>query len=510
MGKIKSAILLTLITLLIAVLCVLCFVPFPVAWNEEGDALEFFNPIVNWSQKSADFGGFQFGGETPEYVGGGYSVVLYPEGVISRKEYEDNTKGRSEEDIEEYTGKYVAYADGAIYLDKEEVCGGGTTPTTDFIEAFENRVKILTARFERLEQQNLSLSRCNDYTVRAFLPSTSSATVAAFQYFSYMGDVSVRYGSSASSATILFPLTGSGAKPIGDYIKRVSTRSAQRNYYVSIDLTPLGREELRSATSSATEDSTDAIYFMVGEEQVLSYGPVTGVVDVPSLTLGSETSPYSKEAATVISAVLDTAIEYKSDFEMKMSMGEIYRVTAAFGDSALIFFYIAFAICFAGMCVYFFIRYRRLAFAHILSYLIFLLAAVLSFWATPIAWGVGTITAFALASVLLCVSDCIAYEYVKKEYATGKTMDSSVKEGYKKSFWVVFDLHIVLLILALLVYLIALTELQAFGLALLFCVAFSGLCSLAVNRFLWYITMPFAKNAGAFCNFKRTEVEDDD
>ena len=112
--------------------------------------------------------------------------------------------------------------------------------------------------------------------------------------------------------------------------------------------------------------------------------------------------------------------------------------------------------------------------------------------------------------MLLCVSNAVAYEAARKEYAVGKTIASSVKTGYKKTFWHIFDLHVALVAVALLVYLIAITELSLFGLALTFGVALSGICSLLVNRFLWYVTMGLSKNPGKFCHFKREEVEDDD
>ena len=56
-----------------------------------------------------------------------------------------------------------------------------------------------------------------------------------------------------------------------------------------------------------------------------------------------------------------------------------------------------------------------------------------------------------LASVLLCVSNAVTFESARKEYALGKTMTSSVKTGYKKCFWKLFDLHIVVAIIAFLV-----------------------------------------------------------
>lgn len=499
MGKVKSAICLTLITLLIAVLCVVCFVPFPLG----SDGISYYNPIVNWTRKSWDIGGYLYG-EDAAYAGGGYTVVYYPDGVISKADYESNLADKSEEEQQEYEDRYVSYANGAIYLDKEEVCGDGETPTETFKSDFEKNVRLLEARYERLRTQGMKLEVVDDYTVRASLPTTMGAFNAAFLYFSYTGKVSVRYGSDSSSATVIFPLEGKREKPITEYLERASLRSANGTAYVGVRFTKEGQALVAEATSGAS-DSSSTLFIMVGDVTVINLS-VTEQIDQRELFVSGS---YSLDSASVIASVLDTAIDFEPDGALKMEMGEIYRVPAAFGDNSLSFLYIAFGVCFAAMTLYFLIRYRRLGFAHIYSYLIYLIAMVLVIWAIPIAVGMGTILAFLLGSVLLSVSNAVSYEYVRKEFATGKTMASSVKAGYKRCFWHLFDLHIVLLAVGLLTYLIALSELSAFGLVLTLAALASGICTLAINRFMWYIMMPFAKNAGQFCHFKREEVEDE-
>ena len=57
MGKVKSAIVLTLITIVIAVLCVVCFVPFPC----DGNGLNYFNSILGIAEKDAELGGYLIG-----------------------------------------------------------------------------------------------------------------------------------------------------------------------------------------------------------------------------------------------------------------------------------------------------------------------------------------------------------------------------------------------------------------------------------------------------------------
>ncbi len=501
MGKIKSAILLTLITLIIAVLCVVCFVPFPVG----GDGIHYFNPIINWADRSADLGGYQFG-EEAGYLGGSYGVVFYPEGVISAKEYRDN--GETEDGPE-----YVAYAGGSVYLDKEKVCDGGTEPTEEFKTAFEAQLSCLKERFARLQSEDTVLEVRDGYTVYAKLPSAMDASVAAFLYYSYMGDVAVLYGTSsdAASANQIIPRTGSKQKPASEYIKRASMRNNMGTAYVEIDFTDEGLELLSNATSGASE-STGYLFLQVGGETVINLSVSEQIHD--NLYISGS---YTADSAKIVANTIDTALDAGA-IELGMEMGELYRVDGNFAPltlgsvslSGLDLFYIAFGVLFLAMAVFFLVRYGALGIANILTYLLFLPLITLVYWAVPIAIGAGTIAAFAISSVLLCVSNALSYEAARKEYAVGKTIASSVKTGYGKCFWHIFDLHIALLIVALLVYLIAVTELSLFGLALTFGVALAGLCTLLVNRFLWYLMMGIAKDPGKFCHFKREEVEDDD
>ena len=103
MGKIKSAICIALFTLLIAALCFVCTVSFSYGTND----LHTFNSILRMTAKDADLGA-PYGSDG--YLGGGYSAVYYPEGVISEKVFEDNYASYLEqEEKDEYAAKYVKY-----------------------------------------------------------------------------------------------------------------------------------------------------------------------------------------------------------------------------------------------------------------------------------------------------------------------------------------------------------------------------------------------------------------
>ncbi len=500
MGKIKSAICLIAITLAVAVLCVVCFVPFPT-----GGGIEYFNPLVNWAEKSADLGGNYFGGS--DYNGGSQSVMLYPEGVVSGREYADNMEMLPEDEREDYAKQYVEYAGGALYLDKDVVCDGGANVSEAFKTSFQTRVEILKERFERLHAQDLRLETVDGYSVRVTLPDYMDEAAAAFIYNAYMGNLEVLYGSSLETAERIIPETGRKEKPISEYVTGAETRTIEGTVYVGLNFTKAGNDIISNTTATA-DTSPSTLFFTVGGDQVIGLSVSSRITDKTLYISGG----YTEGAARLIAAVIDTSIEFASDEELGgMEVGAIYQNYANFGDNALTLLYAAFGGLLAASVIYFFIRYRRLGFAHLYSLLIFLLIMVICIWAIPtVSVGMGTIAALALMCVLLSVSNAAVFEGAKKEYALGKTIASSVKAGYKKCFWEIFDLHAAAGIVGLLIYLIALTEFSAFGLVLCLGALFSCISTLAIGRFMWYITMPFAKNAGKFCHFKREEVVEDE
>ncbi len=209
--------------------------------------------------------------------------------------------------------------------------------------------------------------------------------------------------------------------------------------------------------------------------------------------------------------LLNSALENGDADDLSVIYSDMLRLPATYGDNALMLVYIAFAVVVVGMALFFFIRYGLLGFAYLFTYLMFLFSMLLCVWAIPfLNIGVGSVLGLLFASVVLAVSVALPYEYARKEFALGRTMTASVKSAYKKTFWHVFDLHVVLAALAFIVYGISLTGLATFAFTFGLGIGFSALCSLLVGRLQWASMMAFTSKKGNFCRFKREEVEDDD
>ena len=102
-----------------------------------------------------------------------------------------------------------------------------------------------------------------------------------------------------------------------------------------------------------------------------------------------------------------------------------------------------------------------------------------------------------------------AFNNIKKEFATGKTLTASIKAGYKKSLAFTIDVHAILILASLAIWLIATGPAHFMALVFLLSIAISAVCTLLVTRFYFYMFIAQPKNKIAFVGFKREETEDE-
>ncbi len=523
MGKIKSAISLALITVLLAGLCFMCTAVFPHGTEN----IKMFNNFVAMTEKDPKLGnelpGAYVASDGRRYIGGGYTAVYYPEGVISAQEYTDNLAGlrdvlehtdpsdKSYADkqsaVDDYAERYTPYTEGnsTVYFETEKVCGEDGEVTEEFKTEFAGALAQLRARVEGLHLSGASVSVRDGYTVEVLMPTyqgTNSTIAYALNTMAYTGTFSMGYGSDADSATKLELEEG---ESISSYIKSAQARSNTNGNYVELRFTDKGRRLISGWTSGAA-DSAVTLFFYVGDNAVIS---LSAQEHINQKTLYVNSSSYDQLAATVVAETIDSSLN-AGKTELAFTLGEVVREGASFGDLALILLCVGVGVLLLAELVFFFVKFRGIGLANLYTMLIYLSLMILLVWAIPFLHiGVETFLAIALGGALLAVCNYVTYESAKKEYALGKTMTSSVKAGYKRCFFAVFDVHIALALLAFIAYFISFTELAAFAFTFGLAAVLSGLCTLAVSRFHWAAFMSFAKDKGKFCNFKRVEADDE-
>ena len=101
------------------------------------------------------------------------------------------------------------------------------------------------------------------------------------------------------------------------------------------------------------------------------------------------------------------------------------------------------------------------------------------------------------------------YNAIKGEFALGKTVESSVKNGYKKTLWVTVDVYAVLLLGAA-ALLVGTAGLHAFAIQALVCVLAGAFCSLLWSRAINYTLLSASKNKYKYYRLVREEDDDDE
>jgi len=114
-----------------------------------------------------------------------------------------------------------------------------------------------------------------------------------------------------------------------------------------------------------------------------------------------------------------------------------------------------------------------------------------------------------LASIMCVACNLLVFKNIAEDFYSGKTVTSAVKSGYRKTIAFTIDIHAILLIAALIVWLISSATVKFVAMIFLLGVAISAATTLLFTRFYFYLLLSAAKNKIAFCNFKREELEDE-
>ena len=502
MGKKKSVVLLTLITIVIVALCAMIAVPsFDLPFPVNG-AESTWHPVVD----TYDF---------DEDLGGGYYTYYYPEGVISEAEYKTECESREgdADRLEEYTSSYTAH--GGIYLSTdpddgvvEEDGNGGYTVTESFRTSFEAAAKEIADRYAKKGYSSYRVSVVDDYAIRVSVPAYDTSAGTTFQYFSYTGGFTLNDGTS--------DVFEEGRNvSASDYFRDFTPESTRDGVYVRIRLTDEGRTLIRDITttlSSSSDDSSSSsgtLYFRVGGEDIISLS-VTSVIDGDEMYIGGGDSSYTYETAQTVAILLESAVQ-AGDMGISFTADDARIAPPAYGENTRTLLYIALAIVLLAALVLPFVFFRGFGGACLYSTLSYFIITTLCF-----AFITSGVLEFTLGSVLIFLFGLLVtlffngsvYRAIKAEFMTGKTVDSSVKGGYKKSLAGTLDTYAVL-ILAALALLIGAAGLHALAIQALICLVTGAFCNLLWTRFISCMLLSASKDKYKYFGFVREDDDDE-
>lgn len=500
MGKKKSVVLMILLTIVIVALTALTVFPtFPIPWT-----VKKWNPAVLQYDLGMD-------------LGGGYYAYYYPEGVISETEYKSNLERLTDsEEKLDYVDSYVAH--GGLYLSKDEdlnIIGKNDTVTSAFEDEFNGLLETVKNRYEKKGYSEYRITVEDDYAIRVEVPKSDQNVGSTFSFFSYTGALSVESGGETVEA-----LKSKDAS-VSDLIKGFSVGTQYKVAYIKVKFTKEGKEMLKDlkdglsnstdASSSTDTSSLTSLDLMVGENKVLQifqdHIADDYTVKVPVAY------EENKDHADTVSVLLNSALaEPVEEISVKsITTSEIRTFEPVLGKHTLTLLFIALAVVIAasiGLAIWKMGRYGIVCGYTTLSYLI-----VTGICFAFISGGIfevnlGTALVFVVGLVLTNALSAYTYNAIKAEFEAGKTVESSVKGGYKKTVWGVVDIYAVLLLGAL-ALLIGGAGLYTVALQAIICIVTGAFCNLLWGRAINYVFLSASKDKYKYFRFVREDDDDE-
>lgn len=493
MGKKKSVVLLTLITIVIVVLCAVAVFPsFPLSVFKE-DSVKTWNPVASLY-------------DLDEELGGGYTARYYPTGVISKAEFDSNCISIEEQEpseLEEYKSSYQKH--GGVYLSKKEddhvMKKDGENYVVDpaFDAWFKETAELIGKnRFAKMQYSTINVSVCDDYVLEVNVPS-SGASSSALQAFAYTGDLTVSDGSNEYPGK---------TETAADYFTSFKLKTSGASAYIEIKATDLGSEKLKDFNENS---SSSQISFKIGDETLISPqgSYIYNMDDGNTWQIGIT----NKEAANIFAIALNSALHFEgsSSFVFDQEKTEIATYDAVYGKNGKIMLYLAALIALAVAVILPIILYKGFGVAMAYGTMTyFLIVAYLYAFVTNAVFEVSAVSAllFAAGLALVFALNSRVYAKIKEEVSLGKTVDSSVKNAFKKTLLSAVDVCVIAVIGSV-SFLIGGAALQTVAAQAVICFAAASFACLVWTRVLNHLLLSAAKDKYAFYRLKREDDDDE-
>lgn len=534
MGKKKSVVIITLLTIVIAALCVITAFPaFRLPWS--ANKKDSWNPAVLQFDVGRDFGD-------------GYYTYYYPNGVITETEYETDYAGyeaalkeaqaegvqkkidEAQNALDDYVAAY-AQVDGVngLYFSTDEDDGvlaqddnGAWVVSAEFDAAFNKAASEVANRFAAKEYEYHSVAIVNDYVLRVELgagektetespknPSTNASQ--AFTLFNLFGEFTFMQNGTEVEAL-------AGDVTVKDLVKEIKLKTKYEVVYLQIEFTGKGSEMVSSFKGA----EGTALDIAIGGETMLS---------VPAQYIGNDKISYPiaeqgdiRYAETIVillNSLKDTGVIYIGDADSnlpiafgfeKLDSASLRSFTNDYGKNVLYWVFGGLLFVMVALMVLSVVKMGRFGIVNVYTNLSYFVITALCF--AFITEGVLEISAaaimiFLFGLVMINAFHAYTYNAIKKEFMQGKTVQSAVKNGYKKTLWNVIDVYVVLLVAALSL-LVGVANLHTLAIQSLICVIAAAFCNLLWERGINFTLLSANNNKFKYFRFVREDDDDED
>lgn len=523
MGKKKSVVLMVLLTIVIVALCALTAFPaFTLPWNK----VQSWNPAVLQYDLGAD-------------LNGGYYAYYYPEGVISETEYKDNEaalqaavdeaadedKADKQEELEEYQSSYAKHK--GLYISTDEkidiYSGDAQDPASDeFKAAFEAAANEVSNRFKKKGYSDYRVAVVDDYAMRIELPASEKNVSLSLAYFAYLGDMTIEKGGE-----VIDIMDGEDGLTVDQVIKSISIDTKYKQAYLKIKFTSEGKEYLASvkdslSSSSEASSSTDAstltsVDIKIGDEVLVSMYS-DSIMDGDKEARVLVVDEADKDKLETVEILLESAME-NGGYDITLATSEVRVFEAVYNANALgnmdnaarDYLFIALTVIIVALLVVPALKMGRFGVVSAYATLSYLIVTGLCFaFITDAVFELtlGGVLVFLAGLVLVNVVQYHIYNAIKADFSLGKTVESSVKGGYRKTLFTIVDIYAVLLLGAL-ALLIGSAGLHTLAVQAIICVITGAFINLLWARGINFTYLSASKDKYKYFRFVREDDDDE-
>ncbi len=349
--------------------------------------------------------------------------------------------------------------------------------TSDLDKAIDATVTRLESVITK-EYSEATITRQGNTKIRIEVPSVTNSN----EIFDMIGEPTPLYMTLTQSSSAEARIKGSDISNVQATVQKGD--SGDYVYGVSVTFTKEGAKKFADLTGEAASGDKK-IYIYLGE-----------IDDSADMQLTCEQKITG--GSTFISGSFDTmkdAEDYalkimSGTFNVELELLESSVVSATLGGQAL---KLAIIGGFVGMFLIMLILWLRYGdFGFLASFALVMYTVLMLFFLQAISFV--QLTLPGLAGIILSIGmavdgTVIIFERVREEYRSGKKIPLSVKIGFKRAFWPIFDSNITTIITALVLYILGTASIQGFAITLLIGIVLSMFMNLVILRFLvkWYL-----------------------
>lgn len=367
---------------------------------------------------------------------------------------------------------------------------GEVIPADEFNRSLEGTISTLTSRLVGKGFTESTVVRQGDKRIRIEIPDVEDPE----SVFEIIGKPAVLQFRDESGNVLL-----EGSKHLQSAFP---TYDENGNPAVGLTLNDEGTRLFAEATRNNI-NKTISIY--IDEDEVSTPRVQTEITNGKPIITNIGTVQQAEDFAMLLQS---------GALPLKMNEFEKGTVSPTLGQDALKSGIIAGAIGLALVIVFMCVYYKGLGIASSISLFIYTLLLLYAIAGMPAAFSLSIIpkaqlTLPSIAGIILSIgmaidANVIIYEQIKDEYRLGKSLENSIKVGFKRAFSAILDSNVTTLFAAIILLWLGTGSIKGFAIVLLYGILLAVFCGLVVTRIILSLVINLTKK-GSFYGLKREE-----